>query len=117
MNLISLSLSCDAGARAPHLTEENFVHPLTHLPRLAGTLAATADPLNVAGIQQMLLAVFIIVVLCAAIKACWHAMRAGMAAAITVAAIVAIGAMIVGLATSGEVDTLGVDLMHSLLNV
>jgi hypothetical protein len=87
------------------------------VPELATQyLAATADPLNIAGIEQVLGGIFVIVIALVAIRAALHALRSGWAAALTAAGIVCIGAVIYGLATTGEFAQLGIDLMHLVFN-
>ena len=75
------------------------------------------DPLNIAGIEQILAGIFGIAVILVAIRAVFHAFRSGWAAAITAACIVAIGAVIYGLATTGQFAQLGTDLMHAVLKL
>jgi hypothetical protein len=75
------------------------------------------DPLNIAGIEQILGGIFTIGVLLVAIRAVLHGLRSGWAAALTAACIVGIGAIIYGLATTGQFAQLGTDLIHAVLKI
>jgi hypothetical protein len=88
-------------------------------PRLHAVLAAAAtpDPLNIAGIENILGGVFVVAILAVAIRACLHAMRSGWALALTAGGIVGVAAVIYGLATTGEFAQLGIDLMHAVLKI
>jgi hypothetical protein len=80
-------------------------------------LASGTDPINTGNISTILGSIFGILVLVVAIRAVMHAFRGGFAAVLTVVVIVAVGAMVFGLATSNLLGALGGDMVRAFLNL
>jgi hypothetical protein len=90
------------------------VHPLATVVR---PLAAPNTILNVSGITTLENGVLTIVVLSVAITAMMAAHRSAVAKVLTAVVIVAVGAMISGLAEAGLIPNLGGDMVHLLTSV
>jgi hypothetical protein len=75
-------------------------------------LAASNTILNTAGIEALENGLLTIVVLSVAITAMMAAHRSAISRVITALVIVAIGAMITGLAAAGLIGSLGADMVH-----
>ena len=88
-----------------------------HLAAAAQPIAANGAILNNAGINTLLGAVFGFLVLMLGIKAAHHALRSNLAAVLSMVAILAIGVMIWNIASAGQANQLGSDLVHHLLNI
>ena len=73
--------------------------------------------LDITGITALLGGVLLISVLTVAIRSVWHAHRGNIAAVLTAAGIVALAAMMWGLASAGQLGPLGTDLVHATLHL
>lgn len=80
-------------------------------------LAASNTILNTNGITALENAILTIVVLSVAISAMFAAHRSAIAKVLTAVVIVALGAMISGLAAAGLIGSLGADMVHAFLSI
>lgn len=84
---------------------------------LAVAYLANSDPLNVSGIETFEGSILAIVVLAVAIKCATLALKSMFFGVMTAVCIVAVAAMVYGMATSGSFLQVGTDLMHMVLTV
>jgi len=79
--------------------------------------AAAGNPINVGSITSILGGIFVIGVLVIAIRALGHGFRSNVSGVLTIVAIVAVAAMVYGLATSGLIANLGATMVHAFLSL